>query len=82
MSEFDPIKSLRDAGLLGQAPESHGAEGHKGGIALEVLSTLNEQEVEVLKMVRERMNAATEVGAHGGGISPELPPDVTGTVLW
>jgi hypothetical protein len=76
MSEFDPIKSLRDAGLLPEAPESHGEEGHKGGIALEVLSTLNEQEVEVLKSVRERMNAAmeeAEVGAHS---------NVTGAGLW
>jgi hypothetical protein len=75
MSEFDPVQSLRSAGLLPPAPDSHSQEGHKGGIALEVLSTLNEQEVEVLKSIRERMNAAAEqpeVVAHeavvGGGL--------------
>ena len=75
MSEFDPIKSLEEAGLLAPAPASHFQEGHKGGLARDVLSTLSEQEVEVLKSVRERMNEAVEeeVGAH---------TEVVGGVFW
>jgi hypothetical protein len=60
MSEFDPIQSLRAAGLLPDAPDSHLTEGHKGGLALQVLSTLTEPEVEVLKSIRTRMDAAAE----------------------
>ncbi|MEV1169936.1 aroma-sacti cluster domain-containing protein [Nonomuraea sp. NPDC049784] len=74
MSEFDPVRSLKDAGLLPDTPESHLEEGHKGGVALEVLSTLTESEVAVLRSIRERMDAAAagqEVLAHsnttGGG---------------
>jgi hypothetical protein len=71
MSEFDPIKSLRDAGLLPDAPANHLEEGHQGGLALDVLGTLSEHEVEVLKSIRRRLDAAAldeqEVGAHGEG---------------
>jgi hypothetical protein len=74
MSEYDPLKELRDAGLLSAAPESHAEEGHKANVALEVLSGLTKNEVEVLKSVRARMSEAIEeeVGAHdaviGGGL--------------
>lgn len=75
MSEFDPIKSLKDAGLLPDAPAGHLEEGHQGGIALSVLSTLTEDEVDVLKSVRARMTEAAEqeVAAHN---------DVIGGALW
>ncbi|MEV1169937.1 aroma-sacti cluster domain-containing protein [Nonomuraea sp. NPDC049784] len=71
MSEFDAVQSLRDAGLLPDTPESHLEEGHKGGVALEVLSTLTESEVAVLRSIRERMDASAdsqEVMAHSNTI--------------
>ncbi|TDD04286.1 hypothetical protein E1292_19270 [Nonomuraea deserti] len=76
MSAFDPIQSLRDSGVLPATPDSHLREGHQGGLALEVLATLTEAEVEVIKSIRQKMNAAAEdqdVMAHS---------EVTGAGLW
>ncbi|TDD14800.1 aroma-sacti cluster domain-containing protein [Nonomuraea diastatica] len=76
MTAFDPIQRLREAGIISSTPASHLEEGHQGGLALEVLATLTEAEVEVIKSIRRKMNAAAEnqdVMAHS---------EVTGAGLW